>query len=188
MFEKFLSMYPPGASLTYPTQEMLDWYKDKLPQALLDFWISYGFGDYGEGMIKVVEPSTYMNSLYTWLGKEDHSKLPILVTAFGDIFYYRKLTDTDEDVCLLDIHYRNIEVCEYSLDAFFDSYIVDPDLSDELLKKPLFEAAVKQLGPLSHPDIYFFKPALIIGGAQHPENLDKGSASVHQHLLFQMGA
>lgn len=187
MFDKFLMTYKPSTSLTKPTQQMLDWYADKLPKELLDFWTKYGFGNYGDGIIKVVEPSDYMDSFYKWTGKTDHSKLPILVTGFGDIFYYRKLSDTDEDVSLLDIHYRNIEVCDYSLKGFFKRYIVDPELSKELLKKTLFEQAVKKMGNLAYEEIYFFKPALVLGGGQDIKYIDKGTGSIHQLVLHQVG-
>lgn len=186
-FDKFIKIYKPSSNLTKPTQEMLNWYADKLPKELLDFWTEYGFGNYGDGLIKVVEPSDYMDSFYTWIGKEDHSKLPILITAFGDIFYYRKLSDTDEDVSLLDIHYRNIEVCEYSLKSFFENYIVDQELSKGFLKKTLFDQAVRKIGKLTYEDIYFFKPALVLGGAESLDYLDKGTGSVHQLVLHQIG-
>jgi hypothetical protein len=186
-FSKFVNTYKPSTDLTKPTQEMLEWYADKLPKELLRFWTEHGFGNYGDGLIKVVEPSEYMDSFYTWIGKEDDSKLPILVTAFGDIFYYRKLSDTEGDVSLLDIHYRNIEVCDYTLENFFEKYMVDPELSKELLKKSLFDQAVKKLGRLTYPDIYFFKPALVLGGAENTDYLDKGNASVHQLILHQLG-
>ncbi|WP_286674652.1 GAD-like domain-containing protein, partial [Clostridium sp. ZBS3] len=64
-----------------------------LPTELLNFWKEYGFGNYGDGIIKVINPLEYMENFYEWLGKEDFSKIPIILTAFGDAFYYRKLQD-----------------------------------------------------------------------------------------------
>lgn len=186
-FNKFVNTYKPSTDLTKPTQQMLEWYADKLPKELLHFWITYGFGNYGDGLIKVVEPSEYMDSFYTWIGKEDHSKIPILVTAFGDIFYYRKLSDTEGDVSLLDIHYRNIEVCDYSLKNFFEKYIIEPELSKELLKKSLFDQAIKKMGSLAYSEIYFFKPALVLGGGENTDYLDKGTGNVHQLVLHHVG-
>lgn len=186
-FDKFLKIHKPSANLTKPTQEILDWYKDKLPVELLEFWKEYGFGNYGNGIIKVVEPSQYMDSFYEWIGKEDFTKLPILVTGFGDIFYYRNLTENEEDICLLDIHNRNISVCDYSLESFFKNYITNPEIAKELLKPQLFDVANKDLGSLTSDEIYFFNPALIMGGSHEAEHLDKGIGSVHQSLLFQLG-
>lgn len=186
-FDKFLKIYPPSSDLVKPTKEMLDWYADKLPAELLDFWKEYGFGNYGNGIIKVVEPSQYMDSFYEWIGKKDFNKLPILVSAFGDIFYYRKLTEDAEDVSLLDIHYRKISICDYSLESFFKNYITNPEIAKELLKPQLFDIANKDLGSLTADEIYFFNPALIMGGAEEQKYLGKGIGSVHQSLLFQLG-
>lgn len=187
MFDKFIRIYKPADNLIKPTQQILDWYNDKLPAELLEFWKTYGFGNYGDGLIKIVEPSDYMNSFYGWTGTQDFSKLPIMVTAFGDIFYYRKLPAGNEDVSLLDIHYRNIDVCEYSLKDFFEKYIVNEELAAGLLKKQLFEQALTKVGQLKPDEIYFFQPALFLGGAPEPKYLSKGIGSVHQMVLLQLG-
>ena len=39
------------------------------------------------------------------------------MTAFGDLFYFRKVEDT-YDISLLDIHYRKITVSAYTLEEF----------------------------------------------------------------------
>ncbi|MBS9767558.1 MAG: DUF1851 domain-containing protein [Flavobacteriaceae bacterium] len=188
MFKDFVSKFPPAENLTKPTDEMLSWYADKLPKHLLDFWENYGFGNYGNGLIKVVEPSEYMDSLYSWLGiEEDFTKLPILITAFGDIYYYRKLSDTDDDISLLDIHYRKIDVCTYNFEDFFTDYIINNEISAEDLKEELFEDAVNQKGNLDYEEIFFFVPALMLGGNESVEFIDKGIGVVHQSLLLQMG-
>lgn len=187
IFKTFLRRFEPSENLVKPTADVLDWYRDKLPEDLLYFWTQYGFGNYGKGLLKIVEPSGYMDSFYTWLGKEDFSKLPVLVTAFGDIFYYRKLADENEDVSLLDIHYRQINVCDYSLSGFFEDYIVEEEIINKVLRKSLFEESVDKLGLLNDEEIFYFQPALIAGGAEEIKYIDKGSASVHQLVLFQMG-
>lgn len=187
IFDKFLEIYKPSSDLTKPTQEILDWYADKLPSELLNFWKEYGFGNYGGGIIKIVEPSQYMDSFYEWLGKEDFTKLPIIVTGFGDIFYYRDLGDNNEDISFLDIHYRNISLCDYSLESFFRNYIINPEISNDLLRPKLFDVAQKDLGSLTDDEIYFFNPALVMGGAEEQKYLGKGVGSVHQSLLFQLG-
>lgn len=188
VFEKFVTQFPPSKELTKPTKEMLDWYEDKLPKELLEFWKQYGFGNYGNGLLKVIEPSEYMDVFYPWLGiEEDFSKLPILMTGFGDIYYYRKLSQDDEDISILDIHHRNIDVCTYSLDDFFNGYIVDKEIYDEDLKVELFNESVKRKGALKEDEIFFFVPALVMGGSENAEFVDKGNAFVHQSILLKMG-
>ena len=128
-----------------------------------------------------------MNSLYTWLGQKDFNKIPIIVTAFGDIFYYRKLEDNENDVSLLNIHYRKIEVCAYSYQEFFEGYILDEDVIKNVLRADLYKQAVKEFGKLDYKDIFFFTPALALGGGEDIKYIKKGNGAVHHQVLLQIG-
>lgn len=157
-----------------------------LPSEIVYLWENYGFGDYGNGIIKVVDPRDYMNSLYTWLGGQDFNKIPIMVSAFGDIFYYRKLEENENDISLLNIHYRKIDVCTYSYQEFFDKYITDESIKENVLRQNLYNESVNILGNLKHSEIFFFVPALAIGGAEEIKYVKKGDANVHQQVLFEL--
>ena len=148
LIDNFVKTYAPGTELTKPDDELLNFANQMLPPEIVYLWQEYGFGDYGGGLIKVVDPRDYMHSLYSWLGGQDFHKIPIMVTAFGDIFYYRKLDDTENDVSLLDIHYRKIDVCTYSYEEFFEDYILDPEIQEDVLRKSLFDQATEKLGAL----------------------------------------
>lgn len=187
LIENFVKTYAPGTELTKPDDELLNFANQMLPLEIVYLWQEYGFGDYGGGLIKVVDPRDYMHSLYSWLGGQDFHKIPIMVSAFGDIFYYRKLDDTENDVSLLDIHYRKIEVCTYSYEEFFEDYILDPEIKEDVLRKSLFDQATEKLGALQHNEAFFFVPALVLGGVEDIKYVNKGDASTHQHLLLQIG-
>lgn len=158
-----------------------------LPKEIIELWEEYGFGEYGDGLLKVVDPREYMNSLYTWLGQKDFNKIPIIVTAFGDIFYYRKLEDNENDVSLLNIHYRKVEACGYSYQEFFEKYILDEDIIKNVLRADLYKQAVKELGKLDYKDIFFFTPALVLGGREELKYIKKGNGAVHHQVLLQIG-
>lgn len=187
LFDEFLKKFPPDSDLEKPSEEVLDSLSRVLPEELIDFWKNYGFGNYGNGIIKVINPLDYMDSLYTWLGKEDFSKIPILITGFGDIIYFRQLSEEVNDVCLLDIHYRQINVCAYSFEEFFKDFITDDEIIEDVLKKDLFMEALQNKGDLTGSEIFCFVPALILGGAEAVEYIDKAEADVHQLLLFTLG-
>lgn len=187
LIDNFVKTYAPGTELTKPDDELLNFANQMLPPEIVYLWQEYGFGDYGGGLIKVVDPRDYMHSLYSWLGGQDFHKIPIMVSAFGDIFYYRKLDDTENDVSLLNIHYRKIEVCTYSYEEFFESYILDPEIKEDVLRKSLFDQATEKLGALQHNEAFFFVPALVLGGGEDIKYINKGDASTHQHLLLQIG-
>lgn len=185
-FSNFTKLFRPSNNLVKPIEEELKQFENVLPSELLNFWQEYGFGNYGGGIIKVINPLDYMESFYKWLGKEDFSKIPILLTSFGDIFYYRKLQEDVEDICFLSIHYRNSTVCSYSLQDFFKSYIVDEEICNEVLRKKLFQQAYIGKGNLEPDQIYFFVPALVLGGKESLELIESGDANIHQTLLLQL--
>lgn len=183
---KFIEQFKPGENLQKPDEEILNFGKQMLSKEIIELWEEYGFGEYGDGLIKVVDPREYMNSLYTWLGQKDFNKIPIIVTAFGDIFYYRKLEDNENDVSLLNIHYRKIEVCSYSYQEFFEGYILDEDVIKNVLRADLYKQAVKELGKLDYKDIFFFTPALVLGGVEDIKYIKKGNGAVHHQVLLQI--
>lgn len=184
--KRFLELYKPQENLTKPDDEILNFGRQMLPEEIVKLWEEYGFGEYGDGLIKVIDPRDYMNSLYTWLGQKDFNKIPIIMTAFGDIFYYRKLEDNENDISILDIHYRKIDVCTYSYEDFFEGYILDKDIIKSVLRKDLFNEAVKTLGQLKYEEIFFFTPALVLGGAENIKYVKKGKATVHHQVLLQI--
>lgn len=184
---KFIEKFRPGENLQKPDEEILNFGRQILPKDIIQLWEEYGFGEYGNGLIKVVEPREYMNSLYMWLGQKDFNKIPIIVTAFGDIFYYRKLEDNENDILLLNIHYRKIEVCTYSYQEFFENYILDENIIKNVLREDLFKQAVEELGKLEYKDIFFFTPALVLGGGEDIKYLKKGNGAVHHQVLLQIG-
>ncbi|MBP3800413.1 MAG: hypothetical protein J6I85_00020 [Clostridia bacterium] len=66
---KFIEKVKPGENLQKPDEEILNFGKQMLPKEIIELWEEYGFGEYGDGLIKVADPREYMNSLYTWLGQ-----------------------------------------------------------------------------------------------------------------------
>ena len=187
LITNFVKAYAPGKELGKPDETLLEFAKQMLPPEIVYLWTEYGFGDYGDGLIKVVDPRDYMDSLYSWLGSQDFHKIPIMVSAFGDIFYYRKLENDENDVSLLDIHYRRIDVCAYSYEEFFEKYISNTEIKEKVLRKSLFDQAVEKLGSLKYNEAFFFVPALVLGGGEDIKYVSKGDAYTHQHLLLELG-
>ena len=62
--KRFLELYKPQENLTKPDDEILNFGRQMLPEEIVELWEEYGFGEYGDGLIKVIDPREYMNSLY----------------------------------------------------------------------------------------------------------------------------
>lgn len=103
----FLAAYhPEPAEAVGPAQ--LAHYQPLLPTEVLTLWQDYGFCQFNGGLLRLVDPVLYRPALTQWLGGERPHYVPFALSAFGELFYYRQLTTTDADVCLLDPHYRRV--------------------------------------------------------------------------------
>lgn len=187
VFDQFVSKYPPGDDLRKPAAETLERFQGKVPAELLNIWQEYGFGNYGGGIVKIIDPTDYIDTLTLWLGEQEGC-IPILMTGFGTLFIYRKLSEEADDICLLDIHHRRSGSFSTSFSDFFERIIPTEKFTEQFLRAGLFKEASTKHGGLSENEIFFFVPALAFGGAESVQYVEKGDAVVHQHLLFEMGA
>ena len=186
VFDRFISQYPPGQNMRKPTAEMLSQFQGKLPAELLAFWQEYGLGNYGGGLLKMIDPTDYADTLTLWLG-EQADCFPILMTGFGTLFVYRKRSETTDDMCLLDIHHRRSGSFSTSFSVFFERILPTESFAEQFLRVELFQEALAKYGTLAEYEIFFFAPALAFGGDESIQHVEKGDALVHQHLLFEMG-
>ena len=136
---------------------MLEQFQGIVPSELLNFWQEYGFGNYGGGLLKIINPTDYIDTLTLWLG-EQKGCLPILMTGFGTLFIYRKLSDTADDICLLDIHYRRSGSFSTNFSDFFKHIIPTENFAEQFLRVALFQEArffsLLRLWLLAEPRIF----------------------------------
>jgi Uncharacterized conserved protein len=184
--QAFIEEHQPGKDLQKAAESRLNEYSNRLPGSILELWRDFGFGSYGNGLIRLVDPDEYNETLYTWLGKKNEKRIPIALSAFGELFFYRDLGSGEEDVSMLNVHYKSIDVCVWSLNDFFNDYLCDDDIINDILRQELFQQALQKYGPLTSGEIYSFVPALALGGAAEVEFIQKVNALVHLEILFQM--
>lgn len=164
-------------------------YQAYLPEALLELWQNYGFGFYGNGLLQIINPELYQDVLWSWLMKDqpDMTRLPIAISAFGLVFYYRLLSeDGDEDISFIDPHNSDIRVTAWSLTDFFNDWICDDEIIEQFLEKSALAKAQTQYGKLVDNQMYCYLPALRLGGRASDLNLDKGDAATHLAFLYQL--
>lgn len=186
MLENFKKEFKPAADCIPASAEILDVYKNKVPESLIEIWKTSGFGKYNDGLIEFVNPADFEDILWTWLGREVSNYVPFAISGFGELFYYRKLTDQDEDVCLVDIQYRKIETLVWSMEDFLDDFLPNVVERKLWLREDLFKKAVSQYGKTAKNEVFTFVPILAMGGSDKIEYIQKGNAQVYQDLVFQM--
>ncbi|WP_187359894.1 GAD-like domain-containing protein [Chitinolyticbacter meiyuanensis] len=185
--QPFLECHAP-TDVRPASTELVARYRGLLPEPLLTLWQRVGLGRYGNGLITLVNPDDYKHPLYGWLmyDEENPSRLPIAVTAFGLLIYYRRLDEDAADVAYIDPNLREAGVLAWSLEAAFNDVLCSTETQAELLDAELFAAAFARLGPLKTGQSYCFVPALALGGAKVPELLEIGDAAVQLDLLLQL--
>ena len=186
-FDLFLAKYPPGSGLRKPTPETLDRFRDRLPAELLALWQEHGFGNYGGGLIKVIDPADYADILTLWLG-EQPGCYPILMTGFGSLVICRRTPEGTDDICLLDIHRRRSGSLGAGFSDFFEQILPSDAFAGRFLGSELFREAVRWYGIPAEREIFFLSPVLPSGGAGSPKFLEKGDAPASQRLIFETGA
>ncbi len=186
MLELFNNHYQPSSGNTIATEELINEYKEKVPELLLEIWKTTGFGKYNNGLIEIIHPKEYESNLWTWLGTVKENYTPIAMTAFGELFYYRKLSETEEDVCILDIQYRKVETLIWSLESFFNDFLIHEEDKKLWLREELFQEAFSEFEDLKNGEVYTFTPILAFGGGEDLMSLRVGNARFYQDLVFQM--
>ena len=196
--------FGPATHSIETSQEVLDFYHDKLPKKLLDYWLEYGFSSWGKGIFWTVNPKDYEEALAYWLRGTEFEERQLLgvdkyhviaIGAFGRMFIWG---ETSGQSIKINPGYAMIlptnktedlnKFCsERCIELFFAT--MSKDLVDEkdLDDRLLFERALEKLGPLENGEIYGFVPALALGGEPKLENLQKVKATEHLAFLADLG-
>ena len=177
----------------------LEHYRGKVPNKLLDYWQAYGFAGYGGGRFWMTDPDEYGEALNAWLyGTQFHGTDRYYVigrSAFGKLMVWG--TKTGPSLKILP-SWAMIFPSDHSLwmqegkdDFLLAGRIagITVESQDEMDDKdlPLFDRAVKLLGPLEHDEMYGSVPALALGGPCRVDHLQKVKAAEHLMFLAQLG-
>ncbi|WP_122709555.1 GAD-like domain-containing protein [Pseudomonas viridiflava] len=166
-------------------------YEGKLPAQLLQYWESYGWCGYANGLFWNVNPQDYEPTLERWLVGTGFSELDkyyvIARSAFGQIYLWGEDTANSLSVssCLSRYSYipsvLSREKFDFGTRLSFST--MQPERNDV---DHLFELALKKLGPLKADEMYGFVPALALGGPMELKNLQKVKTIEHLEFLSQL--
>ena len=114
---------------------------------------------------------------------EEHA-YPFMITAFGDMYYYRILNDGSEEVRLISIIYKKEKLCTKSFAEFLTSYILDSNVINSDLKAKLYIEAEEKIGKLDNDSIYTFVPSINFGGKETVESIQIADAFIYQDIAY----
>jgi hypothetical protein len=156
----FISNFPPSDSVRPASPEKVAAWRGVIPQSLLEVWALYGFGFYGAEQLCLLDPDEWKDILDRWVVTSGRKgmRAPLLMSPFGDLFYYRRLTETDEDISVIFTDTSEVQVLSWDLAKFFNGMLCDR----RLLQRGLFPAQLERMhrkyGPLEDGQIYQMIP------------------------------
>lgn len=178
------------------SEETLNKYKGKLPNQLLEYWKSFGFSSWGNGLFWLVNPDDYHDVLKAWLENVETSPheeyFVISRSAFGDLDVWGTIHGNCYKISsIISSIYPSIEVVQKQeqnsiIRSFFLSQSKKYSDVKDWKNKPLFERAVKKYGPLNQHEMFGFEPALVLGGEAKLENVRKLPIISHLQLLASL--
>jgi hypothetical protein len=181
-FKDFLAAYPPDGDLIVATEEQISAYKNILPLELLHFWQEVGFGSFGNGFLHFFDPKIFQSSFDEWVLNPRGTCTPFARTSFGEFYYWRRLTDTEGDICILDVHTSYTDLVAYDFDYFIraDGYLLRPEFHHWL---KLHGEVRERLSQPTETQMYYFVPALRLGGIEDAKHVSIGDAVVQMTIL-----
>ncbi|WP_431128688.1 GAD-like domain-containing protein [Variovorax paradoxus] len=182
----FIKANPPHAACAPATKALLHMYEGQLPAALLELWRKHGLGFYGRRQICLIDPQAWQSMLDRWIVSPPSAtvRVPIALTPFGTLLFYRKLTAADEDVAALNPVTRSISILSWDLVDLFNNVLSDPSQIDEFIQPAMLETAQQQAGTLAPGEAYHVDPMLL--SMQMLKIARTDALALHQKLRAQV--
>jgi hypothetical protein len=163
-----------------------------VPPKLIEFWKTIGFSVFKDGLLTVVNPLDWQDTVDEWIVGTELETLdnfiPLMKGAFGDfkLFGTRKGYKNQLDTMTSQFIGRR-ELPKYDLDFLIQTFFAIESPSDwDLDEKSLnFTKALKKLGSLQPNEMYGFVPMLPLGGTRDLKHLQKVDAHAHLSILRQ---
>lgn len=152
--------------------EIIEEYRGRVPDELIDIWETYGYGTFGEGFLRVIDPKLYEAEVGDCIGKTqgDGIAIPIMATGLGDLITWEPSRSGATGI----LFRRGTTVGLGTLQSFLTLVRLDgaEELSDSL-DWDIFPEAVAAHGELPYVESFIFVPLLSQGGVAEVENLHR---------------
>ncbi len=183
MFKFFFDKYP-DFKIESESKEISfkTYYKNKLPNQLIDFVDNYGLGIYMNGFLRIINPLDYQEVLDKAFDNTGN-EIPFGVTAFGDFLLW-----TGDSIRLVKFKYGQYEIIENGDDMewFFDMDLADDSYVRDIFEFDLFQETRREKGNLKFDECYGYEPILALGGEESIENTTIVKTKEHLYLISQL--
>lgn len=180
-FPEFEKTFAPVESCR-PASTAVATFAARLPPELVRAWTDRGRCVYANGLLHDVDPAQFQGALSGWLDPEPADALVFLRTAFADLYFW-----DEGHAYALDVHRGLVSQVTDDITRLF-RVLCDPRVQEKSLRRPLYDEAVKRLGPPAEDECYAFVPALVLGGPGTADSIQKVKMREHLDVLRQLVA
>jgi hypothetical protein len=157
----------------------LDGLAEELPEVLIALLRRDGLCSYNDGLLWTCDPNEWAPLCKPWFPKGKNSKV-VMRTALGEPYIW------DGDLVWKGlVHEARTTYAAPGLDIFISSYLTQSSLYRSTGLGSALKKGLRQAGPLAFDEMYFWVPALLLGGDPATSKLEKGKASVALEILAQ---
>ncbi|UUA71075.1 GAD-like domain-containing protein [Cellvibrio sp. QJXJ] len=200
-FSWFLEQFGKPQLAEDVTENLIDTYKGLLPNRLFEYWRTFGFCSFKDGLIWIVNPNDYKSLVYTWLkgtGILETDNFHVFArSGFGVLYLWGEKTGRSWSIEPLNGRIFNNgsyqkEILADNADDVIQSFfgIISPDTidtKDSNTQNFIFEDAVSKFDPLKSNEMFTFEPAPFIGGERSLRTINKVNIFIQSEILASMG-
>ena len=203
--EHFRNMFKnrTGAPNTYieADKDIIEKYRDVLPNELLYYWGTYGFSSFKEGLFWLTNPEDYTELVEEYFKNTVFENRPNLYvvarSAFGQLFLWESGKGATLDLnsfsnmifldAVADRENLNKTEEDYAMNRFLAK---NPEHFDEEdgSGKALFERCLKKFGKLEANEMYGYKLSHFLGGKESITNITKMDLFNHYSIQKELKA
>lgn len=154
-------------------QETIDRYRGRVPDELIELWQHYGYGSFGQGFFRLVDPDLYDRHLGDTLGRVEGEgiAIPIMVTGLADLICWEPghgvIAIVHRDADTRGLGQRLSTMLKLVALEGLDQY------ATRVLDWEMYPKAVEAHGPLGYDESFTYVPLLSLGGKKDVEHMRK---------------
>ena len=139
-------------------------------------------GSYNNGLISVLDIDVTVNIMKAWEWRFQKYFIPIIATAFGDLFIY---SPRSEKCYFFQTQYNNMEEITDNIDELLNSALIDRGIIFSVLLKDKFNNVYSKVGTIKYNEAYILNPWIMLGGNDIVENYSIGDLTTYLKLVSQ---
>ncbi len=185
VFPKFKEKWGEPIDKEVVSEEIINKYKNKLPNELIDLWKEDGFGGYLKGSFWTVNPDKYLQYLKKWANLNRQIYV-IGRSSFGDIIIMYLSTKKEWIFKCIDVRHHEISLItvEKYFNDFFEICLTNRGkFIGSCNGTEDYVYAYKEIGQINRNQCYGFEPILALGGEEKLANVKIYDLDVHLELL-----